>query len=167
MVIGIEGVGGHVVSIGRLVVSHFLGGGYGKEVHIAAHLVGSLDLLATLSLGEPSAEGEALSYGDVLLAKGECADGRLSFHLLGAKHFLRIGIVVGQRELGVQLGDLILGQGTYGHIGTIAHAGDGKRRSLAGIVEHVDVITIILPAAGRRRGLRGHFLTFGVGHLDG
>ena len=148
MVSGIEGVGCHVVSISRLIVRNLHRCDNSIEAHVALHLVGHLDLLTTLKSGKPAAEHNTIQLGDVIRAKGKLADGRLALYLLDAEACLTVGIEIGQRELGVQLGNLFLGHGTYGHVGTIAHSGDSERCSLAGIVEHVDVVAVVLPTGG-------------------
>ena len=149
MVSGIEGIGRHVVSVGRLVVGNLHGGDDGIERHVAFHLVGHLHFLAALGSIEPAAEHHAIQQGDVLFAKGKLADGLLTLHLLDTNRGRAVGVEIGQGELCIQLGNLVLSQGTYGHERTIVHAGDGEGCGLAGVVEHVHIIAVVFPAAGR------------------
>ena len=116
---------------------------------------------------EPASEGTAIELGDIVGTKGKLADGLLALDQLGANECRTVEVEVGEGVLCVEGCDLVLSQRADTHEGTVVHTRDGQSGSLACVVEHVDIVPVVLPAAWGVGSLRGYHIACGVGHGDG
>ena len=166
MVGGVEVRICQVVGKGGLVVGNLHRCGYGIERQVTLYEILHLEFLSTSGTLEPTTEHHTEGSVHILFPVGKGADGLLALGLLCADH-TTVQTVVGQGIAGVQGCDLVLRQRTHTDIGTVGHTRDGQRRGLTLVVEHIDILLVVLPTAGIVGGLRGHFLAVGVGHRDG
>ena len=148
-----------VIGVGEAWEGILDGCGYGIERDVTLYEVFRLIFLAALGFGVPAAEDAAENLRAVFGTKGKLADGLLTLHLLGADNGRAVEVVVGERVLCVEGCNLFLSEGTDGHVWTIVHAGDSQSRSFALIVEHVDIVLVVLPAARTVGSLRGYHIT--------
>ena len=143
------------------------GCGNGIERHIALYDVFHLVFLAAFWLVEPPSEGTAIELGDIVSTKGKLADGILTLHHLDADERRTVVVEVGEGVLCVEGSDLVLSQRADAHEGTIVHTRDGQCRGLARVVEHIDIVPVVLPTAWGVGSLRGYHIACGIGYGDG
>ena len=168
LVVGRIEVGiGQVIGIRNAWEGVLDGCGNGIERHIALYDVFHLIFLAAFGLVEPSSEGTAIELGDIVSTKGKLADGILTLHQLGADERRAVVVEVGEGVLCVEGCDLVFSQCADAHEGTIVHTRDGQCRSLARVVEHIDIVPVVLPTAWGVGSLRGYHIACGIGYGDG
>ena len=168
LVVGRIEVGiGQVIRIRNAWEGVLDGCGNGIERHIALHDVFHLVFLAAFGLVEPASEGTAIELGDIVSTKGKLADGILTLDQLGADERRTVVVEVGESVLCVEGCNLFLCQGADSHEGAIVHTRDGQGCCLAGVVEHVSIVLVVLPAAGAVGRLCGYHIACGISHGDG
>ena len=143
------------------------GCGNGIERHIALYDVFHLVLLAAFGLVEPPSEGTAIELGDIVSTKGKLADGILTLHHLDADERRTVVVEVGEGVLCVEGCDLVFSQCADTHVRAVVHTRDGQRRGLARVVEHIDIVPVVLPTAWGVGSLRGYHIACGIGYGDG